>query len=245
MLSSELAHLAGVTVRTLRHYHQIGVLPEPRRSSAGYRHYDVSHLVRLLRITRMTALGVPLSVLPEVLDDPSAAEELLDELDRQAAAEIEELTARRVNIAALRHTGAPPDLPPEFSQLRSAPEQTSADVLHREHAQLVLVGGLLGQAGRAALTDLLREAGVGGTDFAELTARFYALEPESPEEEAAAVIDGVAALLEPVAERVHALSPVDPQGPGLFDELNEQSLNPAQQRVLRVLQQRLTTPDEH
>ncbi|MEV4016841.1 MerR family DNA-binding transcriptional regulator [Nonomuraea angiospora] len=37
MLSSELAELAGVTVRTLRHYHQIGLLPEPRRASGGYR----------------------------------------------------------------------------------------------------------------------------------------------------------------------------------------------------------------
>jgi DNA-binding transcriptional MerR regulator len=69
MLSGELAELAGVTVRTLRHYHQIGVLPEPPRSAGGYRHYDVRHVVRLLRITRMTALGVPLAALPEVLDD--------------------------------------------------------------------------------------------------------------------------------------------------------------------------------
>ena len=50
MLSSELAELAGVTVRTLRHYHQIGLLPEPPRSTGGYRRYNVSDLVRLLRI---------------------------------------------------------------------------------------------------------------------------------------------------------------------------------------------------
>ena len=35
MLSSELAELAGVTVRTLRHYHQIGLLPEPPRTAGG------------------------------------------------------------------------------------------------------------------------------------------------------------------------------------------------------------------
>lgn len=122
MLSSELAELAGVTVRTLRHYHQIGLLPEPPRSIGGYRRYDVSDLVRLLRITRSTALGVPLSALPAVLDDPAAVEELLDELDRQAAAEIERLNARRADIAALRSSGSPPDLPPELSVLRSAPE---------------------------------------------------------------------------------------------------------------------------
>ncbi|MFJ2758094.1 hypothetical protein ACIO3S_21025 [Nocardioides sp. NPDC087217] len=46
------------------------------------------------------------------MDDPAAAEELLDELDRRVAADIEWLTARRADIAALRHGGAPPDLPP-------------------------------------------------------------------------------------------------------------------------------------
>src|SRR5688500_19694620 len=98
MLSGELAELAGVTVRTLRHYHQIGVLPEPPRSAGGYRHYDVRHVVRLLRITRMTALGVPLAALPEVLDDPQATGRLLDELDQQAVAEIDRLTGRRASI---------------------------------------------------------------------------------------------------------------------------------------------------
>lgn len=107
--------LAGVTIRTLRLYHQIGLLPEPPRSTDGYRRYDVGHLVRLLRITRMTALGLPLSALPAVLDDQAAAEELLDELDRRAAADIERLTARRAAIAALRSSGAPPDLSPELS----------------------------------------------------------------------------------------------------------------------------------
>ncbi|MEV6154726.1 MerR family DNA-binding transcriptional regulator [Nonomuraea sp. NPDC052129] len=155
MLSSELAELAGVTVRTLRHYHQIGLLPEPRRASGGYREYDVGHLVRLLRITRMTALGVQLSVLPAVLDHPAAAEELLDELDRRAAADIERLTARRADIAALRHSGAPPDLPPELSAWRSDPAAgLPADMARYEHEQLVLVGHLIDTGGPADLAAL-------------------------------------------------------------------------------------------
>lgn len=35
MRSADLARLAGTTVRTLRHYHQIGLLDEPRRSAGG------------------------------------------------------------------------------------------------------------------------------------------------------------------------------------------------------------------
>ncbi|WP_344167895.1 MerR family transcriptional regulator [Kribbella lupini] len=34
---SRLAAYAGVTVRAVRHYHQIGLLPEPERDHSGYR----------------------------------------------------------------------------------------------------------------------------------------------------------------------------------------------------------------
>ena len=69
MNSGELARLAGVSVRTLRHYHQIGVLPEPPRAGNGYRCYQIGDLVRLLRIKRLAALGIPLDRMPELLDD--------------------------------------------------------------------------------------------------------------------------------------------------------------------------------
>lgn len=111
MRTSELAALAGVTIRTLRHYHQIGLIEEPGRSPNDYREYDVRHLARLLRIIRLTELGVPLAELPEVLDDPDAAADLLDRLDEEAAAGIRRLTSRRAVIAVLRQHGAMPDLP--------------------------------------------------------------------------------------------------------------------------------------
>ncbi len=50
MRSRKPASLAGVTVRTIRHYHQIDLLAEPPRDANGYRRYGVQHLVRLLRI---------------------------------------------------------------------------------------------------------------------------------------------------------------------------------------------------
>jgi DNA-binding transcriptional MerR regulator len=243
MLSSELAELAGVTVRTLRHYHQIGLLPEPRRSSGGYRHYDVGDLVRLLRITRMTALGVPLSALPAVLDDPEAAEELLDELDRQAAAEIERLTARRASIAALRSSGAPPDLPPELTSWRSAPGEIPEDMVRYEHEQLILLGHLLGHGGPAGLTALLGEVDRAMTVSAPLTARFYTLGPDTPDEEAGALTDELVAYLRPVMARLDGLNPHDQQASALMDQLNEQTLRPEQRRVLRRVQERLARPD--
>ncbi|GGN01881.1 MerR family transcriptional regulator [Lentzea pudingi] len=237
MLSSELAELAGVTVRTLRHYHRIGLLPEPPRSAGGYRRYDVGHLVRLLRITRLTALGLPLSALPAVLDDPAAAEELLDELDRQAAADVERLTARRAAIAALRRSGAPPDLGPELSRWRStAAGRMPEDMARYEHEQLVLAGHLLGEEGAAGLAALFGEPAA----FASLTTRFYALGPGTPDDEVTSLVDELAAHLEPLLARAAELPVLDPRASALMDELSEQTLRPVQHDVLRRVQQRLS-----
>ena len=72
MKSSEIAKLAGVSVRTLRHYHAIDLLPEPPRGENGYRDYGAGDLVRLLRIKRLSSLGFSLSRISEVLDEMDA-----------------------------------------------------------------------------------------------------------------------------------------------------------------------------
>ncbi|MBX0301124.1 MerR family DNA-binding transcriptional regulator [Cryobacterium sp. 1639] len=62
----ELAELAGTTLKAVRHYHQIGLLDEPGRTSNGYKQYQVAHLVRLLQITRLANLGVPLAQIAQM-----------------------------------------------------------------------------------------------------------------------------------------------------------------------------------
>lgn len=240
MLSGELADLAGVTVRTLRHYHQVGLLPEPPRSSGGYRQYEVGHLVRLLRITRLTALGVPLSALSGVLDDPSAAEELLEALDQEAATEIARLTARRESIALVRRLGGPPDLPPELAAWRSAPEaEIPADMARYEHEQLVLLGHLLGAEGSADLSGLREAFADGGTLSTALIQRFYALDADTPEHEVEALIKDWLAFLQPALARLDERTAPAPQTPALLDQLSQRDLRPVQHRVMRTLQERL------
>lgn len=240
MLSGELADLAGVTVRTLRHYHQVGLLPEPPRSSGGYRQYEVGHLVRLLRITRLTALGVPLSALSGVLDDPSAAEELLEALDQEAATEIARLTARRESIALVRRLGGPPDLPPELAAWRSAPEaEIPADMARYEHEQLVLLGHLLGAEGSADLSGLREAFADGGTLSTALIQRFYALDADTPEHEVEALIKDWLAFLRPALARLDERTAPAPQTPALLDQLSQRDLRPVQHRVMRTLQERL------
>ncbi|MFJ9622479.1 MerR family transcriptional regulator [Streptomyces sp. NPDC101181] len=242
MRSSELAELAGVTVRTLRHYHQIGLLPEPPRSAGGYRHYGVDHLVRLLRITRLTALGVPLSELPSVLDDSAAAEELLDDLDRRTAAEIERLTARRASIAALRRTGTPPDLDPALAARRSADAEQSPGMARYEHELLILAGHLLADD-PAGLAALFSGADEDEAAFAGLTARFYALDAGTPEEDVAALADDLVAHLVPLLTRLGPPALFDRRAARLVDQFSEHALRPVQHRVLRLVQRRLVARD--
>ena len=64
---SQLARYAGVTVRAVRHYHQIGLLAEPERDHSGYRSYDAAAVVRLIRIRTLAEAGVPLARVRELL----------------------------------------------------------------------------------------------------------------------------------------------------------------------------------
>lgn len=67
----DLAHVAGLTVRALHHYEQIGLLPAPQRSAAGHRLYGSDAVERLYRVNRLRRLGLSLNEIGRVLDDPS------------------------------------------------------------------------------------------------------------------------------------------------------------------------------
>ena len=64
-----LASYAGVTIRAVRHYHQVGLLPEPERDASGYRTYDAAAVVRLIRIRTLAEAGVPTLVAFGEADD--------------------------------------------------------------------------------------------------------------------------------------------------------------------------------
>lgn len=68
MRISEVARLAGTTVRTIRHYHAIGLLAEPARLPNGYRDYSAADLLRVLRIRQLASLGFSLGQVPQVLE---------------------------------------------------------------------------------------------------------------------------------------------------------------------------------
>jgi len=97
-----LASYAGVTIRAVRHYHQIGLLEEPERDASGYRTYDAVAVVRLVRIRTLAEAGVPLAQVRELLDaDPETFAVATAEIDRQLRAQIRALQEHRRRIAQL------------------------------------------------------------------------------------------------------------------------------------------------
>jgi DNA-binding transcriptional MerR regulator len=67
----QLARMAGVTVRTLHHYHHIRLLRPAARTEAGYRLYRQDDLLRLQQILFYKELDLPLDEIRQILDDPS------------------------------------------------------------------------------------------------------------------------------------------------------------------------------
>ncbi len=67
----KLASLAGLTVRTLHHYDEIGLLKPTARSDSGYRLYGHDALLRLQQILFYREMGFPLREIRRILDDPS------------------------------------------------------------------------------------------------------------------------------------------------------------------------------
>lgn len=107
MRIGELAALVGVSTRTVRHYHHLGLLPEPERLSNGYREYRLRDAVILARVRRLSELGLSLDEIRDVLADDRGRElrEVLTELDADLARQQAAIAQRRQRLAVLLAAG--------------------------------------------------------------------------------------------------------------------------------------------
>ncbi|MFD3454872.1 methyltransferase domain-containing protein [Streptomyces sp. NPDC058691] len=105
-----MAELAGVSVRTLHHYDEIGLVRPSARTSAGYRAYSAGDVERLREVLAYRRLGFGLREIADLVDDPATDAVarlrrlrglLLEQRDRAAATATaidRELEARALGI---------------------------------------------------------------------------------------------------------------------------------------------------
>jgi MerR family transcriptional regulator, thiopeptide resistance regulator len=112
----QVAERFDVTVRTLHHYDEVGLLRPSRRSAAGYRLYTDDDLVRLQHVVVYRRLGFALEEIALLLDDPDA--DVGEHLRRQRAAVMSRLDEMHDLVTAIDRA-----LEAEMSGMQLTPEE--------------------------------------------------------------------------------------------------------------------------
>ncbi|MGW0960929.1 MerR family transcriptional regulator [Streptomyces gelaticus] len=143
MRIGEIAALVGVTSRAIRHYHHVGLLPEPGRRANGYRVYSVRDAVVLARIRRLTELGLALDEVRDVLADAAGRElmEVLAGLDADLARQENEIRERRRRLARLLDgpVSAEEPVSPALAELLGTAPATGSPMAAKDREHLVLL----------------------------------------------------------------------------------------------------------
>ncbi|WP_320774913.1 MerR family transcriptional regulator [Streptomyces sp. CRN 30] len=196
MRIGELAAAVGVTTRTVRHYHHLGLLPEPERRPNGYRDYTLRHSVVLARIRRLTELGLGLAEVLDVLADDEGRElvEVLTELDEDLARQEAAVRERRERLRRVIGEAERGRLPAEgpvsaelaalFREMAEASPPGAASVMAaRDRELLALMDTAAAPEAREKLLASIRRASE-VPDAAERANRAYALLDELADAEA-------------------------------------------------------------
>ena len=235
MRIGEIAALIGVTPRAVRHYHHLGLLPEPVRRSNGYRAYDIRDAVLLARIRRLTELGLGLDEVRDVLADDEGRElvDVLQELDEDLARQEAVVRERRERLAELlteardgRLTAEAPLSPQLTALLAGLGEPPDSPMAVKDREILALLDTVTPEADRVRLLETLR-------GMAEHAGEMYALldaladkEPDDP-----GVTRAAAALAALLPDDLAATFSDRPDG-GLTDAIFA-DLAPAQSAAVR------------
>ncbi len=106
----EVARLVGISVRTLHHYDDIGLVVPSDRTPKGYRSYSATDVERLHQVLTYRELGFALDDIAALLDDPSVdamahlgrqrdlLDERIDRLHRMAAAVDKMMEAKKMGV---------------------------------------------------------------------------------------------------------------------------------------------------
>lgn len=179
----EIADLTNTTVKAVRHYHEIGLLDVPGRTSNGYKQYGVPHLIRLVQIKRLSDLGLPLSQIAPLLRDDAEPDEAIRALDAELEETIDRLTRIRSELAVIRRHGARPDVPTDFAPV-------SGEFTDTQRSMLAVYSTIFSESDLAEFREMLSEP--------EETDMEFELLPADADD---AAIDGLAERMAPVVRR--------------------------------------------
>ena len=133
----DAAAFVGTTPRAIRHYHQIGLLPEPERGGDNRRRYGYEDMIQLLWIRKMADAGVALDDIRAAFADTASAGAvsggaesdhgiagILERLEETLVAKEAELLRQRAAVQRMRTEGSRMGLLSDFvtSRLKDLPE---------------------------------------------------------------------------------------------------------------------------
>ena len=199
----QAAAFAGVTIKTVRHYHRLGLVEEPERDGSGYRRYGSDDLLRLVQARTLAAAGVQLADVGALLDaDPEVFAAALTDVEQQLTDRIEELVARRDTLHRLADDRAL--LPDRACAVldRMHGLGFSPDYVAGQREALVLFRALVPEGFESFVTQL--EHRLDDPEHVDLTQRSWAAlswDPDDPriEELASALADNLLAKPELLA----------------------------------------------
>ncbi|MFJ2436516.1 MerR family transcriptional regulator [Streptomyces anulatus] len=157
----DAAAFVGTTPRAIRHYHEIGLLPEPVRGGDGRRRYGYEDMIRLLWVRRTADAGIALDDIRDAFADPAPTgaagddgiASILERLEETLVAQEAELRRQRTAVQRMRTEGSRMGLLSDFvtGRLKSLPEgslrQADLDILLVTERILGPLGAAV-QAGR-------------------------------------------------------------------------------------------------
>jgi DNA-binding transcriptional MerR regulator len=242
----EAAQLLGTTPRTLRFYHERGVVPEPGRDELGHRRYDIGTVHTLKRVLALRELDMPLDRCAELLD--AGEEDLgtaLREWEEEIARQQRELEQRRLMIARLRadHDRSPDHGTGPFwsGWAHVLAEQGVAPAIvdqERAAAQLLSLLAEEDTALGSTAGSLERELRRSEPGIAAVMSRFVDLAHTDPDsEEAERLIDELVERARPFVSAVSAAEPSGAAGKLASGLLS--SYPAAQRRLIQEVMRRL------
>lgn len=235
--SKDVAALTGTTIRALRHYMQLGLLQEPPRDTNGYRRFDVTDVVQILRIKQLAESGVSLEQIATILNkQDSLSEETLDDLDSELARKEAQIVDQRAALTRLRESRAQTQatsqpsrtaqLDADIHLLVTGTNQIDPDVLSQVHSVMNAPEHAVQATGWISRFERLEDQdGIAGSDAEALAGeitQFY---------------HSVTAQMGSVPE------PSDDMLMNLVDQLRSAHLSPAQSTVWNIFLERIQSND--